>query len=394
MKKSDCFSIEQSIDHPLIQCSFVSRTVKEHSYEIMESLDLFDISNPTLNDQCFEKKEAGKRCFLVIDDNVYHIYGHSILNYFKFYNIEYGIKVLTVSEKTKTIDSVLAVANELDQFNLSRRNEPVIAIGGGVLTDICSLTANLYRRSTECIKIPTTLMGQIDAAIGVKTGINFNGNKNRLGTYYSSGKVLIDRTFLQSLGDRAFNNGLSEILKMALIKEPVLFELLEKHKFAICKDRMLGKNDYSTIIQLSIKSMLEELAPNLWEKSLERVVDFGHTFSPVLEMKAVGDLYHGEAVSIDMAYSVLLAHEKGVMSKEDLDRALNLFVDLGLPTDHALCTQDLLITALDDTCTHRAGKQNFPLPVTIGKSTFSNDITHDEIAKIVHRMKSLHVESV
>lgn len=339
-------------------------------------------------------KRRKKRCFLVIDHNVYSIYGYSITNYFKFYNIDFGIKVLTVSEKNKTIENVLELAKEIDEFNLSRRNEPIISIGGGVLTDICSLTANLYRRSTECIKVPTTLMGQIDAAIGVKTGVNFNGNKNRLGTYYSSGKVLIDRTFLQSLDDRSFNNGLAEILKMALVKEPLLFELLEKHKFVICKDRMLGKQDYSTIIQLSIKSMLEELAPNLWEDSLERVVDFGHTFSPALEMKAVKDLYHGEAVSIDMAYSVLLAYEKKLISKEDLDRALNLFEALSLPTDHEFCTPELFTTALNDACMHRAGKQNFPLPITIGKSIFSNDITSDEIARVVDKMKSLSVESV
>jgi len=385
----DCYSVEESGSDNWIQHSFVSRTVKEHSYKIIESLDLFDIENTTITHNCFGTSGTKKRCFVVVDDNVYKIYGLAIESYFNHHGVDYKIKKLQVSESTKSIEKVLEVVSELDNFDLSRRDEPIIAIGGGVLTDICSLTANLYRRSTQCIKIPTTLMGQIDAGIGVKTGINFNNNKNRLGTYYCSGTVLIDRNFLKSLDNRSFNNGLAEIMKMALIKEKHLFELLEKHKQNICKDRLIGKQDYSTIIQLSIKAMLEELAPNLWEKSLTRVVDFGHTFSPVVEMKAVLELQHGEAVSIDMAYSLLLARKKEILSEEDSTRALNLFVDLGLPLDHDLCTSELLIKGLEDSTLHRAGNQNFPLPENIGSSVFCNNITHGDIDYIVSKMKSI-----
>ena len=110
-----------------------------------------------------------------------------------------------------------------------RRKEPIIAIGGGVCLDVAGLAANLYRRNTPLIKIPTTVMAAVDASIGIKTAVNFHGRKNKMGTYCAPLAVFIDKTFLKTLGDRHLSNGSAEILKMACIKDAELFELLEKH---------------------------------------------------------------------------------------------------------------------------------------------------------------------
>ena len=110
-----------------------------------------------------------------------------------------------------------------------RRKEPIIAIGGGVCLDVAGLAANLYRRNTPLIKIPTTVMAAVDASIGIKTAVNFHGRKNKMGTYCAPLAVFIDKTFLKTLGDRHLSNGSAEILKMACIKDRELFELLEKH---------------------------------------------------------------------------------------------------------------------------------------------------------------------
>ena len=112
---------------------------------------------------------------------------------------------------------------------ICRRKEPIIAIGGGVCLDVAGLAANLYRRNTPLIKIPTTVMAAVDASIGIKTAVNFHGRKNKMGTYCPPLAVFIDKTFLKTLGDRHLSNGSAEILKMACIKDRELFELLEDH---------------------------------------------------------------------------------------------------------------------------------------------------------------------
>lgn len=110
-----------------------------------------------------------------------------------------------------------------------RRKEPIIAIGGGVCLDVAGLAANLYRRNTPLIKVPTTVMAAVDASIGIKTAVNFHGRKNKMGTYCAPLAVFIDKTFLKTIGARHLTNGSAEILKMACIKDAELFELLEKH---------------------------------------------------------------------------------------------------------------------------------------------------------------------
>ena len=128
-----------------------------------------------------------------------------------------------------------------DSETLFRRKEPIIAIGGGVCLDVAGLAANLYRRNTPLIKIPTTVMAAVDASIGIKTAVNFHGRKNKMGTYCAPLAVFIDKTFLKTLGERHLSNGSAEILKMACIKDRDLFELLEKHskdlvvnRFQVC----------------------------------------------------------------------------------------------------------------------------------------------------------------
>jgi 3-dehydroquinate synthase len=127
--------------------------------------------------------------------------------------------------------------------------------------------------------------------------------------------------------------------------------------------------------------MLEELQPNLWEKELERVVDYGHSFSPTLEMRALPTLLHGEAVSIDMALTTVLAEGRGLISSRHRERIINVMRRLRLPFWHPLCEPGLLEEALNDTIRHRDGLQRLPLPVGIGGAHFVNDLTVAELSR-------------
>merc|ERR1712012_1106485 len=185
-------------------------------------------------------------------------------------------------------EMTLKVCEKMKQFNIDRRTEPVLATGGGVCLDVLGLAASLFRRRTPYIRVPTTSLSYVDASVGAKNGVNFGGSKNRLGTYVLPCAALLDAAFFETQERREVANGVAEMAKMAIMKSPELYELLEEHgprlvdrKFAPCFN---GDDSPPRVLQLSIETMLEELAPNLWEHSLDRLVDFGHAVGQDLEM--------------------------------------------------------------------------------------------------------------
>ncbi|MET8574058.1 sedoheptulose 7-phosphate cyclase [Streptomyces sp. NPDC005012] len=388
------FAVGSPVTHWSVQTS------KPVQYEIRACENLLAPENLTILE---DASDGGRRRrFIVTDRVVDSLYGERVRAYFEHHGVEHRVLVLDEGETHKSMDAVLRVTEALDAFGVDRRREPVIAIGGGVLMDIVGFAASLYRRSTPFIRIPTTLIGLVDAGVGAKTGVNHNGHKNRLGTYFPADRTLLDRSFLATLDARHISNGLSEILKIALIKDARLFDLLEQHGADLLEAKLqspaatgptpaevpvdqrlaargLHLDPATEVVERAIQGMLEELQPNLWEKVLERVVDYGHTFSPTIEMHALPELLHGEAVAVDMALTTVMAERRGLVSGYQRDRVLRVMERLGLPTWHPLCTSELLGAALRDTVRHRDGKQRLPLPVGIGSAVFVNDVTEAEL---------------
>jgi 3-dehydroquinate synthetase len=244
------------------------------------------------------------------------------------------------------------------------------------------------------VRVPTSLIGLVDAGVGVKTGVNFEYHKNRLDTYFPSSTALLDRSFLATLDDRHISNGLAEVLKIGLIKDWRLFQLLDEYAELLLTERLTGKTPIGDVVardvfSRSISGMLEELQPNLWEKKLERVVDYGHSFSPTLEMRALPALLHGEAVGIDMALTTVLAQGRGLVSNRDRERIFDLMRRLRLPIWHPLLEPGLLREALHDTARHRDGAQRTPLPVGIGGACFVNDLTVAELTRAAETLFEL-----
>jgi 3-dehydroquinate synthase len=234
--------------------------------------------------------------------------------------------------------------------------------------------------------VPTTLIGLVDAGVGAKTGVNFGGHKNRLGSYEPPVAALLDRAFLSTVDGRHIRNGLAEILKIALIKDAALFDLLEQYGAELVTERLQGETPQTEaaargVLRAAVQGMLEELQPNLWEHSLERLVDYGHTFSPTIEMRALPALLHGEAVNVDMALTTVISWHRGLVSEQDRDRILDVMRALRLPTWHPECAPEVLHHALVETTRHRDGQQRLPLPAGIGAATFVNDVTLDELVQ-------------
>merc|ERR1719488_82822 len=132
-------------------------------------------------------------------------------------------------EEEKSIELAMKVCAAMKSFGVSRRNEPVIAIGGGVCLDVVGLAATLFRRKSPYIRVPTTTLSYVDASVGAKSGVNFMGSKNRLGAYVPPVAALLDAQFLVTEERRAVASGVAEMSKMAIMKSPELFELLESH---------------------------------------------------------------------------------------------------------------------------------------------------------------------
>jgi 2-epi-5-epi-valiolone synthase len=351
-------------------------------YEIVNSPNLFDPQN---TDLLFPGVTRNNRRFIVLDANVEKHYSAEIRNYFQYHGVDTKIVTFPGGEENKTVESYFAIARELDSFPIHRRDEPIIAIGGGVLTDVVGFVASTYRRSVPHIKVPTTLMGYVDASIGIKTGINFNGNKNRLGSFEPPQKVLLDKSFLKTVPKRHILNGVSEIIKLAVIKDSGLFALLEQHG-AYSVNNQFQNEMGSVILDRAIAGMREELQPNLFEDDLARKVDFGHTFSYGLETHHETDLLHGEAVLLDIVFSAMIAHERGLLTSADTDRLFHLIASLGIPLELSTLDPYTLWQSLEERTFHRNGLQRVPMPYGIGECVFVNDIKQDEIQSAHHAL--------
>ena len=348
------------------------------SFTVHYSNNIFDPKN---YDMISYTEEA--RSLVVCDENVYNLYSGAIHNYFERMKRDFKILKIKCSEPDKTWETTDRILSFFEKSKVARR-EPIIAIGGGVCLDIVGFACSIYRRGIPYIKIPTTLLAIVDASVGVKVATNYFDRRNRLGAYYPPIATLIDKKFVKTQELREIVNGLAEIFKLAVIKSSELFDLLEENSHQLLEEKFQYGAVPVRVINLAISEMIEELAPNLWEKELDRCVDFGHTFSPIIEMKNKESLLHGEAVTLDCLFSSCIAYHRNKLKHDDLMRIFNLARNLRLPTKHKdFMDIDLINKALSDTMKHRNNKQRIPIPIDVGNYNFINDLSSDEIKDVI-----------
>lgn len=340
---------------------------------------------------------SGGRRFVVLDAKVWQHHGAAIRRWFTGHGIEAHFAIFPGGEAHKNIDAYQDLARALDAFPIHRRDEPLIAIGGGVLTDVAAFLAATYRRGIPHIKVPTTLMGYIDAALGIKNGINFGSSKNRLGSFEPPAAVLLDPAFLRTLPRRHLLSGVCEIIKLAIVADASLFAQLERDGAdAIASAFTTPEGD--AILDRAITGMLAELSPNLYEEELSRKVDFGHTFSYGLEARHPERLLHGEAVLLDCLLSGLIAARRGLLAAAALERIFALVQQLGIAPDTGVLDADLMWQSLLDRIAHRNGLQRVPLPTAIGSCTFVHNITRTELrtasTELNERLATTHEPSL
>ncbi|XP_056154870.1 2-epi-5-epi-valiolone synthase-like [Lampris incognitus] len=364
------------------------------TYRVVQCKDLLDARNDTMLwghigdrdelEAAMWNPRPAKR-FVVIDETVNQLYGSQVAQYFEAREIVHKILPLPTTEENKSMELVTKILGEIHGFGVDRRAEPIIAIGGGVCLDVVGLAASLYRRRTPYIRVPTTLLSYIDASVGAKTGVNFAGGKNKVGSYVPPAATFLDRSFLQTLPRRQISNGMAEMLKMALMKHKCLFELLEAEGRNLLDSNFQSSDSAAESTCIAIQTMLEELAPNLWEDDLDRLVDFGHLISPELEMRVLPALLHGEAVNIDMSFMVYVAQQRGLLTARERSRIIQCMSGLELPVWHQECTLALVKKSLDERLKHSAGSLRMPLPTGLGRAEIFHDVTDDILCQAYQR---------
>jgi 3-dehydroquinate synthase len=268
------------------------------------------------------------------------------------------------AETAKNLSTVERACRDLVRAGADRR-ALVVAVGGGVVGDVAGFVAASYARGIALVHIPTTVVAQVDSAIGGKTGVNLPEGKNLVGAFYPAKGVLADPELLASLPPRDFRSGIYEIIKYGVIGDVKLFQFLESNlEKVLRRDRAA----LAVVIERSVAQKARVVSEDEHESGLREILNFGHTFAHALESATGYRTYlHGEAVGWGMIAASRLAVEKGMLPPEEEERIAKVISHVGpLPPWPSILPGQLIAAMQADKKT-RAGQLRFVLPERMGR---------------------------
>ncbi len=288
--------------------------------------------------------------------------------------------VITIEdgEEFKTLATVEGILNELFEAKLDRKSL-LIALGGGVIGDMTGFTASLYQRGIGFIQVPTTLLAQVDASVGGKTGVNNAYGKNLIGAFYQPEAVYIDTDFLKTLPKREFSAGIAEIIKMAVMFDKEYFDFLVKADFS-------NRKTLENIIGRCVELKAEVVNLDEKESGIRAVLNYGHTFGHVIENETNYTTYlHGEAVAIGIMMANALAVELQLLKQTQMDEVEKFLEKHKLPTTYKITNVDTFYDKffLDKKAANNRLK--FILPKGIGGHTIRDDIDEETLKRVLFK---------
>ena len=296
-----------------------------------------------------------------------------------------GVEPLVVEvpdgEEYKNMDTVLSILDRLFENRFDRKSI-LIAFGGGVIGDMTGFSASIFQRGISFIQIPTTLLSQVDASVGGKTGVNNRFGKNLIGSFYQPKAVYIDPDFLDTLPSREYSAGVAEVIKMAVMFDREFFEFLESSDLKV-------RENIEKMIARSVSLKAEVVNMDEKENGIRAVLNYGHTFAHVIENETNYSKYlHGEAVSIGMVMANNLAVKLNLLSQDDADRVKALLEKNGLPTDYKIKDVDEFYEHFFLDKKSNRGKISFILPNgSIGTHIIRDDISEDIVKETLSQFK-------
>ncbi len=331
------------------------------------------------------------RCVCLVDRNVDRFYSDRIDRYFEHHGIRLDKLVYRAMEIDKGINTVERMLGDFKRLGVSR-NEPVLIVGGGVLTDTGGLACALYHRNTPYVMLSTSIVAGIDAGPSPRTCCDGFGYKNLFGAYHAPVLALTDRSFFKTLREGWLRHGIAEIIKMATVKDLQLFEYLEQAGPRLIETHF-GTLDCEPGAEISVlsqrilgaamRSYVEAEYGNLYETHQCRPHAYGHTWSPGFEIAA--GLLHGHAMSIGMGFGAFLSYRSNWIDREQFERILRLIGSFGLSLWHDILeNEEILWTAQEKIVQKRGGNLAAPLPKgEIGKCGYLNSLTREELSQAI-----------
>ncbi len=301
------------------------------------------------------KGNANPKCLVVTDDIVDRLHFKTIEDSLCKLNINYKKNVLQNGEESKNIREYKKIIDALAEHDL-KKNDLVIAYGGGVIGDISGFAASTWLRGIRYIQIPTTLLSMVDSSVGGKCAIDIEYGKNLVGSFWQPSAVITNINFLDTLPNNILSDGMSEVIKSAILKSPELFAHLEEKGFNFDKEYVVSET-------ISIKNYF--VSNDEKENGIRQMLNLGHTIAHAIEKLSDYKISHGSAVAIGLDKIAYLSSHYGLLPKSSYDRIHNLIIKFSLPFDTDFSISQMIDIIKIDKKTH-GNKINIIIPKDIG----------------------------
>ena len=358
----------------------------ENLFSLKNSL-FFDIMNS------YDKKNKIKTLF-VIDNGVYNSHDkikYEIKNYCSKFSNKIELKKILIFKggeiEKNSKNNLEKILKSINDENICRHSF-IIVIGGGAIIDMVGYASTIAHRGVKLIRIPTTVLAQNDAAVGVKNSINEFGKKNFLGTFSPPHAIINDFNFLKTLDQRDWISGIAEAIKVALIKDSIFFDFIEKNSKLLAER---NKNTMSYLIYKCAEIHMNHITNggDPFENGSSRPLDFGHWSAHKLEHLTNYKLRHGEAVAIGMALDITYSNMIGLLNQKDLTRILNVLEAIGFHIKIPIQTNvqiDNLLGGIQEFREHLGGKLTITLIKNIGTKIDVNKIDLKIMRKAITKL--------
>lgn len=324
------------------------------------------------------ERAGGRALPLVTDDHIWALHGAAVGALLDVEPI-----IVPPGEAAKSWDHLHGLTERLFALGVTR-DTPVVALGGGSVGDLAGLAASLFKRGCPVIHIPTTLLAQVDSAVGGKTAIDAFGHKNLVGTFHPPALVVADIAFLATLDQRQLRAGYAEVVKYGLIDDPAFFAWCEANGAALLEgDRAARSHAVDHCLRAKARFVAEDLHDRSGRRAL---LNLGHTFAHAIEAASgLGHILHGEAVAVGMVLAFALSADLGLCPIDDKIRVETHLQSAGLPTtlqEVGVAPGAMLPFLLHD---KKAGHEGLALILVrgIGRAFVSRDIAPDRLARFL-----------
>jgi 3-dehydroquinate synthase len=333
----------------------------------------------------FDLLGSHKKLFVVTVPPVQRRWGKKLMSSLSAAGFAAKMVSMPDGERYKKMATVEALAEKLVGLG-AERNAVLIGLGGGIVTDVTGFLAAIYLRGVEVVQIPTTVLAQVDASIGGKTGVNLKAGKNLIGSFHHPRVVLIDPVALTTLPEREFRAGIYESLKCGVIGHPELFRRLEKLDI---KTLRRDAQALEWVIAESVHLKAEVVSADERENGLRRILNFGHTIGHALEAETeYRQFLHGEAVAWGMIAAAHVAAGVGCLHADDAQRISHAVLASGKLPKVKVRSRAILKRLQSDKKT-RDGVVHFVLPTEIGKVQVVNDVPEQIVIEAVDELRRL-----